>query len=122
MNQFYEACENSNLLLVNKFISEGAFDLNLGLHYACKGCNINIIELIISKGANDWNAGLCSACLGGHMNIMDLMISKGADYDFDNKYYNKNYNDYLLNKTVTKKYILTLNMPLDILRIIVAYL
>ena len=116
--QFMEACKNGNLTIVESMISKGASNWNTGLYYACYGGHMNIVELMISKGANNLNSGLYCACQGGHLNMVELMISKGAEYNFDHKKYNK----YLLNKTVTKKYILTLNMPLDILRIIVAYL
>ena len=125
---FFDAYEEGLLQIAELMIEKGENDnhLNWALYYACKEGNLQIVELMIEKGAIYWNLGLFGACIGGHMGIAELMIEKGASY----KYYYKQFNDYLLEKCIFKKFqkiqkIFITELPIlnnDILSIICEYI
>ena len=49
-------------------------DLNRDFYKACFEGNMNMVESLISRGANDWAAGLRGARAGGHAEIVEFVM------------------------------------------------
>lgn len=77
-NSIYWACRGGNVEIIDRLISFGITDWDVGLAGACFGGHLNIVQMMISNGANTWERGLEEACEGGWLDAAKLMVEKGA--------------------------------------------
>lgn len=66
--------------VVKYFISEGFWEMNVGLMAAAKAGHRNLVDFFISRGANYWNNAMVEAAKSGHRELVYFFVGRGANY------------------------------------------